>query len=451
MTPLARPWFDLHAPVPRAWPPPARCAAIATIDAVRARDRHGDALHLVAAVLFALLASLDHAPNSIAFAILGGVALVRGIVFPALYTPLLRWPPLWFGAAWATWCLASASWAPPDADSAHHLAGLRALLIPVALWPVVRHRRALAWALLAGIAINAAAQVAQRAGLLAPSAHAPLRPSGIVALPAVAAISGGIGVLLSIALLPSAARSARVALACTALVSAAGVALAASRGPALALVPTAILLVALLVAFRHAGLARVALGTLIAVAAAAVAAPFVALEFTRYLADAFATHRPGGFSSIALRLYWWEEALGFWRSAPIAGHGAGSFAPLLAVRESALEFARESSVPHAHILQQHPHNSLLRALAETGLIGALLLAGTAGAVLAAAFARARRDALAAGAFASLVFVGLAAMTECPEFMTISASQAAIVAAIGALPGARSGSFAGDGNRSHDAA
>ena len=447
----ARPWFDRTAPVPRAWPPPAPCAARATVDAVRAHYRHGDTLHLAAAVVFALLATLDHAPNSVAIAILGGVALVRGIVFPALYTPLLRWPPLWFGCGWALWCLASAAWAPEGADPAHHLAGLRALLVPIALWPVIRHRRALAWALLAGIAINASAQIAQRAGFLAPSAHAPLRPSVIVALPAVAAISGGIGVLLSIALMPGATRIARVALAPTALASAAGVALAASRGPALALVPATALLVVLLVAFGHARLARVALGAAIAAVAAAIAAPFVAAEFSRYLADAFATHRPGGFSSIALRFYWWEEALAFWRSAPVAGHGAGSFAPLLAARDSALEFARESGIPHAHILQQHPHNSLLRALAETGLAGTLLLAGLAGCVLAATLARARRDTLAAGALAALAFIALAAMTECPEFMTISASQAMIVAAIGALPGGLADRHSRSGERAIDAA
>lgn len=430
----ARPWFDRTAPSARAWPPPAPVAAGATVDAVRARDRHGDALHLAAAVLFALLATLDHAPNSIGFAVLVGVAFVRGIVFPALYTPLLHWPPLWFGAAWALWCLASAAWTPEGADPAHHLAGLRALLVPVALWPVIRHRRALAWALVAGIAINAAAQLAQRAGLLAPSAHAPSRPSGIVALPAVAAISGGIGLLLSIAMMPQAVRLARATLALTTLVSGAGVALAASRGPALALVPTTALLVVLLVAFGHARLARVAIGAALAAVVAAAAAPFVAAELSRYLADAFATHRPGGYSSIALRLFWWEEGLALWRSAPLAGHGAGSFAPLLAAQDSAVAFARESSIPHAHILQQHPHNSLVRALAETGLAGAMLLAGLVGSVLATALARARRDALAAGAFAALGFVVLSAMTECPEFMAISASQAVILAAIGALPG-----------------
>jgi O-antigen ligase len=432
----ARPWFDASAPLPRAWPPPVAGDAADATGLVRARDRHGDALHLGAALLFAFLASLDHAPNSVAFAILAGVATVRAAVFPALATPLLRWPPFWAGAAWGAWSIAGVAWAPAGADPAHHLAVLRVLLVPVLLWPAIRHRRALAIALVAGATVNAAAQLAQRAGLLAPSAHAPLRPSGIVALPAVASISGGIGTLLAISLLPRASRAMRAALALASLACAGGVALAASRGPALALVPALLLLAATLVATGHARLRTVVASAAVALVAAAGAAPFVAAEFARYLGDAFVTHRPGGHSSIALRLFWWEEALDLWREAPVAGHGAGSFETLLAARPSTLGFARESGIPHAHVLQRHPHNSLVRALVETGLVGTALLGALAATVGAACLRRLRADATAAGALAALAFVALAAMTECPECMTISASQAAIVAAIGALPSGR---------------
>ena len=56
MSMWATPWFDRSTPAPRAWPPPTQANLLDVLRGIRTRDRHGHALHVGAAVLFAFLA-----------------------------------------------------------------------------------------------------------------------------------------------------------------------------------------------------------------------------------------------------------------------------------------------------------------------------------------------------------------------------------------------------------
>ena len=116
------PWFDSGTPDTRAWPPPSGLALGAAMRDVRARDRHGDAIHLAAAIAFAFLVPLGQAPASIGLALLFTIALIRGVVFPVLFTPLLRWPPLWLGLAWVAWSAASSMWSPVGGTASRYSA-----------------------------------------------------------------------------------------------------------------------------------------------------------------------------------------------------------------------------------------------------------------------------------------------------------------------------------------
>jgi len=197
------PWFDRSAPLPRAWPPAAGAAADEALRDIARHDRYGQALHLASAVLFAFAAPLDHLPNSIAMIALLTVSVARAVRFPALYGSVLRWGPAWFGLAWIAALLAALALAPGE-TAPRTLHSLRYLLVPVALFPLVAGDRRcvglLARALIAAAVLNAAVQVAQRFGFLLPVQGASWRPSGLAALPAVAAINAGSAIILALAL-----------------------------------------------------------------------------------------------------------------------------------------------------------------------------------------------------------------------------------------------------------
>ncbi|MCX5650437.1 MAG: hypothetical protein NTU45_03475 [Planctomycetota bacterium] len=412
------PWFDRRAALTRAWPPPSGEALTAAMHDVRARDRHGDALHLAAGVLFVYLSALDQAPNSAAFAILLTVALTRFAVFPVLFTPLLRWPPFWLGLAWVAWSALSALWSPLGAGALGMLGSHRALLALVALFPVINRARILAWTLVLAVGTNAAVQVLQKLGWVAQPGGLTWRPTGIVALPAVAAINAGIAILLSLALLVGARWPARIALVALAALAAAGLVLSSSRNPALSLVLPLLLLPILLVAGGHVR-ARAVVGTAIAVVVVA--------------AGALAVFGGEGFSSIHARLFWWRLGIEEWLAHPLRGGGLGSFRGFVEAHPATADFVAASGITREEVLQKHPHSSYVRALAETGVVGFALLAGAILACLRCGLARIGRDPLVAGATAAVFFVALATAAECVELMNVAYAPAVVAIAIAALP------------------
>ena len=432
------PWFDRRAALTRAWPPPSGEALAAAMRDVRARDRHGDALHLAAGVLFVYLSALDQAPNSAAFAILLTVALTRFAVFPVLFTPLLRWPPFWLGLAWVAWSALSALWSPLGAGALGMLGSHRALLALVALFPVIDRARILAWTLVLAVGTNAAVQVLQKLGWVAQPGGLTWRPTGIVALPAVAAINAGIAILLSLALLVDARWPARIALVALAALAAAGLVLSSSRNPALSLVLPLLLLPILLVAGGHVR-ARAVVGTAIAVVVVAAGALAVfGGEFTRYMQDAqrdaaAALRGETGFSSIHARLFWWRLGIEEWLAHPLRGGGLGSFRGFVEAHPATADFVAASGITREEVLQKHPHSSYVRALAETGVVGFMLLAGAILACFRCGLARVGRDPLVAGATAAVFFVALATAAECVELMNVAYAPAVVAIAIAALP------------------
>ena len=459
MSMWATPWFDRSTPAPRAWPPPTQANLLDVLRGIRTRDRHGHALHVGAAVLFAFLAPLDQGPNSVASIVLLSVAAVRMVVFPALGTALLRWPPLWLAAAWVGWMALSAAW---SGGTSHHadgspenhplrlIAGQRMLLAVVALFPVIEASRAIAWALIASAATNGAVQVAQKFGVLLPPKGASWRPSGIVALPAVAAMNAGSAILLATALWTRERLAGRAALAVALALCAAGMALAASRQPLLALVPSLLILATMLVVHGFArpravvaGLAAMALLALLATLATGGAV-------VRYLAAAqqeaeAAMRGEVGFSSIHLRLHWWRLGLEQWMAHPWTGGGLGSFTGFVAAHPDTADFMARSGISEREMLQAHPHSTYVRALAETGLVGFALLAALLATVLRAALRNAadaaqrtvrRAPVEVVGACAALCFLLLSTAAECVELMNVAYAHLAVIVALCALPRAR---------------
>jgi len=438
MTLPATPWRDARAPLPRAWPPPSSASTAEVLRAVRAHDRHGDALHVVAAVLFTALCGLDQAPSAIGLAVLLSVAGVRFVVHPVLLTPLLRWTPFWLGLAWVAWSALSAMWSPAGGAALGDLSPQRALLAAVALFPVIDRARLLAWALVLAASLNAGVQVAQRVGWVEPPNGPTWRPAGIVALPSVAAINGGIALMLALGLTVRARAAAKGALVALAALCAAGIVITSSRHPALSLVCALLLEGAILAAAGHVRVRTLGIAAAMLAALGGAALVLVGGDFLRYLADAqrdAAASARGevGFSSIHLRFFWWRVAWEQWLAHPFAGGGIGSFPEFLASHAGTAEFIERSGIDRAEVLQRHPHSSYLRALAETGAVGFLLFAGLLWSCVRRGLRAAVRNPLAGAATAALVFVAIATAGECVELMNVAYGPAVVVAAIAALP------------------
>lgn len=430
----ATPWIDRTVARLRAWPPPAGDSAAEAAMRVRAADRHGHALHLLAAVAFVVCCALDQAPSAIALGVLLGIACIRCAVYPEAFTPILRWPLFWLAAAWFAWSALSATWAPEGATApVRALAAQRMLLAGALLWPVVGHARTLAAAIVLAATVNALMQIAQHLGIAEPSGSSAGRPSGFVQLPVVASMWSIAAIGMAIGLWIEARSLVRAAIAGAAAICAAGAALAASRGPVLAAVPAGALLVVLLAAFRLARPRTLAAPVALALACAAIAALLPGAGILGYTVAAIEDPRHPAALSIELRFLWWRLALELFAAHPFAGGGLGSFAAHIAGHPAVEAFAAETNVPIDHVRQFHPHSTYLRALAEQGLVGFALLAATLSALLAAGWRGARRDAAGCAAFAGVVFCLLLSASECVEAMNLAFALMAVLAALCAIP------------------
>jgi O-antigen ligase len=432
------PWFDSGTPDTRAWPPPSGLALGAAMRDVRARDRHGDAIHLAAAIAFAFLVPLGQAPASIGLALLFTIALIRGVVFPVLFTPLLRWPPLWLGLAWVAWSAASSMWSPVGGDSLKVLSPQRVLLAAVALFPMLDRVRLIAWALVCGVGCNAMVQVLQSFGWLHVDDRPTWRPAGFAGLPAVAAINAGIALLLGLSLIVGVRISARVALGVLISISAAGLVLTSSRHPTIALVFALPFLPLLLVIGGHVRLRAALKGAAMFLLVAVASLIAFGQDFLPYLEAAqrdvrAALRGEAGFSSIHARLFWWQLGIEEWLAHPIAGGGLSSFRGFVELHPSTFVFVAESGISLDEVLQKHPHSSYVRALAETGIVGFALLVGLVFACMRSGLLMLGRDPMIVGAVVSTMFVALATAGECIELMNVAYAPAVIAVTLAAAP------------------
>lgn len=427
------PWSDASIAIPRAWPPARVDCAMDALIAVRAHDRNGHLLHTIAAVIFVYAGALNQAPNGIATAGLLAMALARLLVFPALFAPLLRWPPLWLGLAWVAWSALSVTWSPAGPSALRWLASDRLLLTTLALWPVLDRARLLAWTLVLAATTNAVTQCMQSQGIVLSPRDGSWRAAGLAHVPAVAAIWSGGALLMIMGLWCDAGKITRAVLGVMAMLCAAGVMLAASRGPALMLVPAIIVAVAMLLMRGLLSRRTLMTACIALLLPTALALYFVGGPFWRYLMGALHSPDQPAALSVGIRWFWWQIALEQWAAHPWFGGGLGSFAPFLAAHDATREYAAQTHIPLAHLHHVHPHNTYIRALTESGLVGLLLVLGLVASLLREGWRRSRTDPVATAAFAGMLYVFLATNTECVELMNVALTHVVILAALCALP------------------
>ncbi len=343
----------------------------------------------------------------------GPVVLVELGALPLLFCWVLRLPFVWRGAlvvlrqpfaifavAWLLWLMLSISWSPDPPAGWHEMAYSRWMWLALAIWPVLDRRPMLIAALCVGFACAHGAQLAEwfvvhAGGTLFshPPAPDPLsRVSGWWHQPAAGGVmcAASLGLHIGPALMGRGWR--RLAGVAGSLAAGAALLMTGSRGSMLA----ACALVALVsvVAVHRAvvisrttqssradrmSARRTAVLALLGLAVLAIGFWFVAgnsvtsrivlarQELTRVAQDGDAN------SDIGARIIAARAAADAFSTAPIRGHGAGSFSHL------SRAFAKDRAIAIDDFRLQKlatAHCAPLQALATTGLVGSGLLWGT---------------------------------------------------------------------------
>lgn len=343
------------------------------------------------------------------FSAAGPVFLVELGALPLLACWILRLPFVWRGVpivlrqplaiastAWLLWLIVSITWSPDRTAGWHEAGYARWMWLALAVWPVLDRRPWLIAALCAGFLSAHAAQLAEyfavRSGgtlFSHPPAPDPLaRISGWWHQPAAGGVmcAASLGLHIGPALMGTGWR--RLAGIAGSLTAGLALLMTGSRGSmlaacALTAVAAGIALTRALTRTRstdsqRARLSRRRTSLMTAVALVALAAVFWSVagrtlssraalardELTRIAQQGDAN------SDIGARVIAARAAVHAFAAAPIQGHGAGSFFPLVK------EYAHERAVTLDEFRLQKlatAHNTPLHALATTGLVGGGLL------------------------------------------------------------------------------
>ncbi|MFG0328116.1 MAG: O-antigen ligase family protein [Phycisphaerales bacterium JB037] len=353
------------------------------------RDPVGYRLHLLAGISLCVAASGPI--SALEFALVGGVlaSLVRTTMVWRTGWHLILQPVVLIAIAWGLWQLAQLARSPDTPRGWRELAEVRWILVFVALWPLMEHRRLLIWAWGGGFLLGHATQLVHLIGHLLdfPSltfGRAPDRitgwwspVSGATALVAVLGLH--LGALLSFA---RAARTRRwiVLAAALAILTAIGLVLTGTRGAWLAAAA-----LTLVWSFPAAAvLLRPRLGLVGSILAVPAALAIVAVggwllargpiesrlrdartELTRVFKERDFDSNTGG------RLLMWQQATRAFAQHPVLGVGTGGY------QHWARADAADQGLPEAitqRRIAAHAHGLWTHAAATHGLAGLALLA-----------------------------------------------------------------------------
>lgn len=400
--------IDRTVPLPAAWPPPRTALEFEAIERYLVhRDPVGYRIHSGLALVALVLAPLWQAPSSVAFALLGGYALLRTPNTWRAWSALLSCDAVVAWTCLGLLLMASLSWAPFGTSTGFdHLGAWRVMLFPLLLLPVLPSRRWLVAAALAGCMIQFGLMLGDDA-TTGQRWLGPLRNVNLTAFWGACLASGGLALLLR----------GRWPLALIGFViTAAGAAttmLTHSRGGFLALTASCsgVALLGILAArgrSRWIVLARA--GCVVAIAVGTLLwhrSPTVG-RLERNL-ERSASLDPTARSTESLlrtvdpaRFHLWRLAATHAMERPVVGWGLGSYRhflksldPLDRAWWATPEVPRSmSSVAKL----QGSHSAYFRVACEQGLVGLAVLAMAVGATLARTAALARIDTVALGGF-----------------------------------------------------
>ena len=370
--------YFVDIPKPKAWPPPKDVERVNELLAYGyKRDPIGDKLHTWFACLFMFCIPLDTAPTSISMALLFGYSLIRLPSTWRTLTPICKSTIFRMMFAWVAWSLISIIWSTNQSAGMDHAWALRMILVPVVLWPVMRHWKYFLLAFLVGVFFQNMVQVSELLSLIFSGKDwltgGKLENfSGFEKHTGKAAMFMGFASLAWFAIAVAEKKYRKYAFPCM-LVATAGmfstVSMAVIGGFFVALFG----LCCVAIAHKKVGLKHLLLVTAGLLVIASFAWFTVGGKVTtktesaiQGVQDFYAGNVQGGNSTI-MRLHWWSEALTQSFDEPailhgVFGHGLGSV--------SNIDFSKDdSSMPST---TDHSHNSYIQLLYEEGIVGLLL-------------------------------------------------------------------------------
>ena len=378
---IVRATAKVDIPKPKAWPPPKDGERIRELlEYGQKRDPVGDKLHTAFACLFMFCLPLATAPTSISMALLFGYSLLRLPSTWRTLTPIVNSTIFRIMLAWVAWSLLSITWSLNLAAGLDHANAFRMVLLPVVLWPMMRHWKYLLLAYLAGVLLQNMVQLSQVIESWFLDGTDWLNDSTLSSLSGwerhtgKAAMFMGFASLVWIGIIATNKRHRKKATICLFL-SATGMFATASMAVAVGFVAAIFMLSTIVVCTKLVSTKQVLITSTTSALFALVAGFFVqnmvilktesAIQGIRDFYDG----KVDAGNSTQLRLHWWTETLKQTLDDPavlhgLVGHGLGSVA--------SIEFSKEGSVVKPLAEHVHVHNSYIQIFYEQGLIGIVL-------------------------------------------------------------------------------
>ena len=379
---LKRTWTALVAkvdiPKPTAWPPPKDEQRVTELlEYGYKRDPVGDKIHTAFACLCMFALPLDEVPSSIALLIMCIHSLMRLPSTWRTLTPLYNSTVFRCMIAWSLWSLVSILWSSNQAAGLDHAAALRMTLLPVVLWPVMRHWKYFLGAFLAGVFIQNTVQLSEFAGSWFLDGQDWLKGGQLGSMTGFEKHSGKLAMFCGFAALAwmrvlSTNQYRKTAI--TGLIFCiGGMVVTASLAVALGFIVAIASICSLALFYKKASVKQVfaTVFVLIVVVFSTALTTKEALQSKIQLAaqglEDFSEGNIEGNNSTIMRLHWWSLTLKQSFDEPaiqhgIFGHGLGSV--------STIDFSKPNSTIRK--TADHTHNSYVQLLYEEGLIGLAL-------------------------------------------------------------------------------
>lgn len=372
--------YYVDIPKPKAWPPP-RAGAKSAGKRIRellaygyTRDPIGDKLHMWLACLFMLLLPVDEVPTTVGtFALFIYSALRLPSTWRTLI-PMCNSTIFRLLVAWTVWSLLSITWSSNHDAGLDHAGAMRMVLLPLALWPVMRHWKHLLAAFLIGVFFQNTVQLSEvfswlffGENWLTKSALGNL--SGLDEHPGKAALFMGLASLAWLGIIFGECKYRKIATCCF-LLATAGMFATVSMAVALGYIAAILCIFLLTISQKKISSIQatyVILSLLLVASLAWLTAGDRVIVKTESVIEGVHGYIEGDVNinnSTQLRLHWWSQTL---RQIfedkkslyGIVGHGFGSV--------QSIDFSLEGSTVSSKA--EHVHNTFIQILYENGIIG----------------------------------------------------------------------------------
>lgn len=288
-----------------------------------------DRAHMIAACAYLAMVPFYTAGEGIAFAALLTISIIRlGDTWPMIRAvsrqPMIIGLLMWFG-----WCVLALAWSSDVAQGIDELRASRAIIVPFMLMPVMNRIGMLLCAIVIGTLLQHVVQAIDLLGLFGQIAY--LNRTGGLLHTSIAGAWFATVLFMCMSTTFNGRGRWRWLAVVMAGIAMGGLLATGSRGVWISILVALPLGFGMRLARRNLPWRTTFSGALVAVIAATTlffaARPFVSDRYDAAVEEYRAARADGVYwTSVGLRVGFWEWTLDAWREAPVIGHGTGSFA-----------------------------------------------------------------------------------------------------------------------------